>query len=76
MRAILLAIVAIQVGWLHSACAQNTPDSGRPISEMLPLFGKNHCEEIKDPADQLFCRFIGEPQPQLPNAKNRVDPYP
>jgi uncharacterized protein YecT (DUF1311 family) len=59
MRAILLAIVAIQVGWLHSACAENAPDSGPPISEMLPLFGKNHCESIKDPADQLFC---GDPE--------------
>jgi uncharacterized protein len=59
MRAILLAIVAIQIGWLYPACAenpaQNAPDSARPISEMLPLFGKNHCEDVKDPADQLFC---------------------
>jgi uncharacterized protein YecT (DUF1311 family) len=55
MRAILLAIIAIQLGWLHPAGAQNAPDSARPISEMLSLFDKNHCEDIKDPADQLFC---------------------
>jgi uncharacterized protein YecT (DUF1311 family) len=55
MRAIVLAIVAIQVGWLHPALAETTPDTARPVSEMLPLFGKNHCEDIKDGADQLFC---------------------
>ncbi len=59
MRAILLAIVAIQVGWTYPACAQSADDSGRPISEMLALFGKNHCAYVKDPADQLFC---GDPQ--------------
>jgi uncharacterized protein YecT (DUF1311 family) len=55
MRAIVLAIVAIQVGWLHPALAQTTPNTVRPISEMLPLFDKNHCEDIRDGAEQLFC---------------------
>ena len=59
MRLILLAIVAIQVGWAHAACAQNTGNSGRSIGEMLPLFGKNHCADVRDAADQLFC---GDPQ--------------
>lgn len=55
MRAVVLAIVAIQLGWLHPALAQNAPNPGQPVSELLPLFDKNHCESIKDPADQLFC---------------------
>src|SRR5882724_7307003 len=60
MRAIVLAIVAIQVvGLGHPACAENSPDSDRSIIETLPLFGRNHCEKIKGPADQLFC---GDPE--------------
>jgi uncharacterized protein YecT (DUF1311 family) len=59
MRAIVLAIVAIQIGLAPPARAENPADSDRSISDILPLFGKNHCEEIKDPADQLFC---GEPE--------------
>src|ERR1700692_2611373 len=59
MRAIVLAIVAIQIGMAPPARAENPADSDRSISNILPLFGKNHCEEIKDPADQLFC---GDPE--------------
>jgi uncharacterized protein len=59
MRAIVLAIVAIQLGLGHPARAEDTPASGRSIAEMLPLFGKNHCQDIRDPADQLFC---GDPE--------------
>jgi uncharacterized protein YecT (DUF1311 family) len=66
MRAILLAIVAIQVGWAHAAYAQNAGDPGRSTSEMLPLFDKNHCADVKDPADQLFC---GDPQLNAAAAK-------
>jgi uncharacterized protein YecT (DUF1311 family) len=55
MRAIALAVVAIQIGLWNPARAETLTDSGRPISEMLPLFDKNHCGDIKDPADQLFC---------------------
>jgi uncharacterized protein YecT (DUF1311 family) len=66
MRAIVLAIVAIQVGWLQPACAENAPDSAPPISEVLPLFGKNHCESVRDPADQLFC---GDPELNSVSAK-------
>jgi len=57
MRAIVLAIVAIGLG--HPACAENSPDSGRSFSAALPLFGRNHCEVVRDPADQLFC---GDPE--------------
>jgi uncharacterized protein YecT (DUF1311 family) len=79
MRAILLAIVAIQVGWMHAACAQTASDPGRPISEMLPLFDKNHCADVKNPADQLFC---GDPELNDAAAKlsgaiqNRLDRIP
>jgi uncharacterized protein YecT (DUF1311 family) len=65
MRAILLAVFAIQVGLasqiglMHSACAEAPTVPERPISETLPLFGKNHCESVKDPADVLFC---GDPE--------------
>jgi uncharacterized protein YecT (DUF1311 family) len=79
MRAILLAIVAIQVGWAHAACAQNASGSGQSISDMLPLFGKNNCAAVKDPADQLFC---GDPELNDASAKlssaiqNRLDRIP
>ena len=59
MRAIVLAVVAIQVGLAHPACAQTPADVDRSLSEALPLFGKNQCEPIKDPAEQLFC---GDPE--------------
>jgi uncharacterized protein YecT (DUF1311 family) len=55
MRAIVLAIVAIHIGLGHSARAEDTPAPDRSIRELLPLFDKNHCETVKDPADQLFC---------------------
>src|SRR5262245_8607532 len=55
MRAIWLAIVAVQLGLAHGAFAQNSSDTNRAISEKLPLFAKNHCETHKSPANQLFC---------------------
>jgi uncharacterized protein YecT (DUF1311 family) len=63
MRFIALAIVALQLGWMHPACAQGksegTPGSTPPIAEMLSLFAKNRCAEVRDPAEQLFC---GDPE--------------
>ena len=59
MRAIVLAIVAIQIGLAHPVRAENTAGADRSITDILPLFARNHCEEIKDPADQLFC---GDPE--------------
>src|SRR6202049_5349277 len=59
MRAIVLAIVAIQIGLTLPVRAENPADSDRSITDILPLFVKNNCEEIKDPADQVFC---GDPQ--------------
>jgi uncharacterized protein YecT (DUF1311 family) len=55
MRGIMLAVVAIQVGLALPARAENPPDADRSIGEALPLFGINHCEAFKDPAEQLFC---------------------
>jgi uncharacterized protein YecT (DUF1311 family) len=65
MRATLLAVIAvkfglaIQIGLMHPAYAEAAAVPERPISETLPLFGKNHCESVKDPADVLFC---GDPE--------------
>jgi uncharacterized protein len=68
MRAVMLAIVAIQVvGLGHPACAQDSTVSDRSISETLPLFGKNHCEELKSPADQVICG-----NPELNDASTRL----
>lgn len=69
MRGILLAVVAIQIGLAQSVCAQSIPDSSRPISEVLPLFGKNRCEQLRDPAEQLFC---GDPELNAISAKLAV----
>ncbi len=54
MRAIVLAVVAIHVGLAHAACAENPMDGDRSLSEMLPLFDKNNCNEVRDAAGQLF----------------------
>jgi uncharacterized protein YecT (DUF1311 family) len=59
MRAIVLAIVATLMGSGHPAFAEDSPVSGRPISEALPLFDSNHCAGFRDPAEQLFC---GDPE--------------
>src|SRR6202171_3543656 len=59
MRAIVLAIVAIQIGSGHVARADNSPASDRSIRETLPLFEKNHCGAFAHPAEQLFC---GDPE--------------
>ncbi len=66
MRAIWPAFfIAILSGLAHPALAQNpvnqapvNHNSSGPnhsISEKLPLFARNHCEQHKDPANQLFC---------------------
>jgi uncharacterized protein YecT (DUF1311 family) len=68
MRAIVLAIVAIQIALGSPARADEQPSSDRPISEALPLFDKNHCAELKDPADQLFCGG-----PELADAAARLN---
>ena len=69
MRAIVLTIVAIQVGLGHPARAEDSAVSAPAITEMLPLFEKNHCEAIKDPVGQLFC---GDPELNGVSAKLSV----
>lgn len=59
MRAIVLAVLAAQIGLAHPARAEESAGADRSISDILPLFARNHCGEIKDPADQLFC---GDPE--------------
>jgi uncharacterized protein YecT (DUF1311 family) len=59
MRAIVLAVVAIQIGLAHPVHADSPAEADRSITDILPLFVKNHCEEVKDPADQVFC---GDPE--------------
>lgn len=59
MRAIALAIVAIQIGLIVPSYAESPGDSDRSITDILPLFVKNRCEDIRNPADQMFC---GDPE--------------
>src|SRR6266568_5723590 len=66
MRAIVLAVVAIQVGLAHPACTQDSIDGDRSLSEMLPLVDKNNCKEIRDAAGQLFC---GDPELNAASAR-------
>ncbi|MGY8683248.1 lysozyme inhibitor LprI family protein [Bradyrhizobium sp. UFLA05-153] len=54
MRALVLAMVAAMVPLMSPARAQAAnPDPA--IADKLPLFAKNHCEQQRDPAGQLFC---------------------
>jgi uncharacterized protein YecT (DUF1311 family) len=59
MRAIALAIVAIHIGFAQAVCAEDRPESDQSITDILPLFAKNHCERTADPAGQMFC---GDPE--------------
>jgi uncharacterized protein YecT (DUF1311 family) len=55
MRAFALAIVTMGIGLAQPAHADNAANSNPSITDILPWFVKNHCEENKVPADQLFC---------------------
>jgi uncharacterized protein YecT (DUF1311 family) len=68
MRAIVLAVVAIQIGLAYPAHAEDPADVDRAISESLPLFERNHCGVFKDPAEQLFCG-----DPELDAASTRLN---
>jgi uncharacterized protein YecT (DUF1311 family) len=59
MRAIGLAVIAIQIGLIVPGHAENPVDDDRSITDVLPLFIKNRCEDIRSPADQMFC---GDPE--------------
>jgi uncharacterized protein YecT (DUF1311 family) len=69
MRGLVLAVLAIQIGLALPARAENPPDSGRSISEALPLFDKNHCEAFRSLAEQLFC---GDPELSAAAAKQNI----
>jgi uncharacterized protein YecT (DUF1311 family) len=70
MRRIVLAVIAMQIGFAHPAPAQNSAESDRPISDALPLFQNNHCEVFKgEPAQQLFC---GDPELAAASARLSV----
>jgi uncharacterized protein YecT (DUF1311 family) len=86
MRAFALAIMAIGIVLAQPAHADDPAVSNRPITDILPLFIKNHCEEIKAPADQLFCgapeldaagiklnRAIAERLNRLPNRRLAIE---
>ena len=59
MRALALAMVAVGIGLAQPTHADNAADSNPSMTDILPWFVKNHCEETKVPADQLFC---GDPE--------------
>lgn len=59
MRAIALALVLIQIGLTHPVRAQGPAGADRSITDILPLFTKNQCEQTRNLADQLFC---GDPE--------------
>jgi uncharacterized protein YecT (DUF1311 family) len=54
MRSLLLALLALGCA-LPAAAQQGAPAPKGAMAEMLPLFAKNGCAEVKDPAEQLFC---------------------
>jgi uncharacterized protein YecT (DUF1311 family) len=54
MRAVAFIILIVGIGLAQTARADTTA-SNRPITDILPLFAKNNCAQIKSPADQLFC---------------------
>ena len=59
MRAIALAIIAIQLGLTPLAWADDKTESDPPITDVLPWFVKNRCDQTKSPAEQIFC---GDPE--------------
>jgi uncharacterized protein YecT (DUF1311 family) len=80
------AIVAVGIGLAPAAHAEDSAVSGRSITDVLPLFTQNHCEDIKVPADQLFCgdgelnatgvklsRAIAERLSRIPNRRLAIE---
>ena len=56
MRSMLAAFLALQLGWAAAPSGQTAPADARPpMAEMLPLFAKNNCTDLRDIADQIFC---------------------
>lgn len=55
MRFIVLSVLAL----LALPAAPTSAQSDRTIADRLPLFAKNDCQKIRDPANQLFCGDAG-----------------
>lgn len=55
LRTALLALVVSLIGSAPPLFAQDSSDSDRSIGEKLPLFSRNRCADLRDPAEQLFC---------------------
>jgi uncharacterized protein YecT (DUF1311 family) len=53
MQAFVLAMVAVLVSLAPVARAET--NSERSITDKLPQFARNHCEQHRDPANQLLC---------------------
>jgi uncharacterized protein YecT (DUF1311 family) len=81
-----LAIATIGLVLLQPARADDPAISNQPITDILPLFNQNNCEEIKVPAEQLFCgdlalnaigvkltRAIAERLNRLPNRRLAIE---
>src|SRR6266403_3231580 len=66
---VLMRAVAAQLAWMLPACAESTPETDRSLRDALPLFEKNRCADVKDPAGQLFC---GDPDLQDAGARLNV----
>jgi uncharacterized protein YecT (DUF1311 family) len=61
MRIIMLAVVTALIGSMLSAQAEGTSEPDLSLRDMLPLFEKNRCADVRDSAGQLFC---GDPELQ------------
>jgi len=59
MRLFVLAIVAAQIALPGSVRADTAAETDFSLRDLLPLFEKNRCIEIRDPAGQLLC---GDPE--------------
>lgn len=59
MRAIVLAIVAIQLAPAAPTRAEEPTTATHAIREALPLFETSHCEAFRNPTEQIFC---GDPE--------------
>ncbi|HZR76817.1 lysozyme inhibitor LprI family protein [Bradyrhizobium sp.] len=85
MRSLMgLTIVAVGLGLAQPVHAEAA--SNQSITDILPLFAKNHCEDVKVPAEQLFCgdgelnasgdrlsRAIAERLNRLPNRRLAIE---
>lgn len=55
MRSVLAALLMLPLGWAGAALGQSAPITAKPIADLLPLFAKNRCADLRDTAEQLFC---------------------